>query len=144
MTADSITQVGVAIVQFHESFLVGIRGDSQTLAGHHEFPGGKCHPVETPIECAVRECLEETGINSEPVKVLETRTHQYEHGTVAVSFVLCRLAEQYAREWDGIEFPKSTGNFSWVHKSQLGDCNFPAANAQIVRMISEDSFNLEP
>jgi 8-oxo-dGTP pyrophosphatase MutT (NUDIX family) len=61
---EAATRIGIAIVEHAGRFLVGVRGDGSPLSGKAEFPGGKCHENESPAECAVRECLEETGWRS--------------------------------------------------------------------------------
>ncbi|MCA9069030.1 MAG: NUDIX domain-containing protein, partial [Planctomycetaceae bacterium] len=57
-----VTQIGIAIVEHNNCFLIGVRGDDSPLSGLAEFPGGKCQDGETPADCAVRECWEETGL----------------------------------------------------------------------------------
>eukprot|EP00913_Durusdinium_trenchii_P035339 g33069.t1 len=54
--------IGIAVVEHAGQYLVGVRGDDGPLPGKAEFPGGKCRAGEMPRDCAVRECLEETGL----------------------------------------------------------------------------------
>ena len=63
MPSDSVTRIGIAVVESNGKFLIGVRSPDGPLPGFHEFPGGKLHPGETPEACAVRECLEETGLD---------------------------------------------------------------------------------
>ncbi len=124
--------IGIAVVEHAGRFLVGVRGEDSPLAGLAEFPGGKCWPEETPAECAVRECREETGLDIEPVQLLDQRIHSYDHVTVELFFWLCRLLnpEQAAEEHHG---------FRWVPRQDLKCLKFPAANEHVVALISEDS-----
>ena len=59
------TEIAVAVVERDGSFLIGLRTAGLSLAGMAEFPGGKVEPGESPSAAAVRECLEETGLQIE-------------------------------------------------------------------------------
>ena len=74
--------VGIAVVEQGGRYLVGKRRKDQCLPGLAEFPGGRCRNGESAEQCAVRECLEETGLLVRPVGLLENRQFQYEHASV--------------------------------------------------------------
>ena len=74
--------IGIAVVERDGCYLVGRRGSGGPLAGRDEFPGGKCRPGESPQTCAVRECLEETGITVSADTLLLERTFAYSHADV--------------------------------------------------------------
>lgn len=118
--------VGIAIVCQQQRVLVGIRPAGTTLAGLHEFPGGKCLPEETPAACAVRECEEETGLRVTVLELVDHRVHTYPHGQVELSFFLCVPLETNAT-------PHAP--FQWVPLDQLGTCQFPDANRDIVQQL---------
>lgn len=119
-------RIGIAIVEQAGRFLVGTRGIGQDLAGHAEFPGGKCLPDEPSEVCAARECLEETGLAVVPVRQLQRVEFSYPHAVVDLHFWLCR--------------PESVGEvpqngFRWVERSELAQLPFPAANAEVVQEL---------
>lgn len=120
--------IGIAVVEQADRFLVGTRPAETVLAGFAEFPGGKCLPGETAEACAVRECFEETDLDVEPVCLLEARTWTYPHGTVALSFVLCRPTDPRAR-------PREP--FHWVPRSELATLRFPDANRSVIGKLME-------
>lgn len=121
MADPSPTVIGVALVASGERVLVGTRGPEGPLAGLAEFPGGKCEPGESPAECAVRECREETGLEVEVVELLAETVWQYPHGTVHLHFFLCRPVPSAGTA-------DRPGGFCWRPLSELPSLPFPAAN----------------
>ena len=130
------TTIGIAIVEHEGRFLVGWRSDDQVLAGHAEFPGGKCEPDEEPAACAIRECLEETGLPVTPVEQLNHCEFTYPHGTVDLHFWLCHLAP-------GVDSEKITlasqSGFRWVPREELSRLDFPDANREVIRQLSRQA-----
>ena len=123
-------QVGIAVVEHDGYYLIGIRGSLQSLAGRTEFPGGKCHPGESPDDCAVRECLEETGLAVIPIRKLFETRFRYPHGFVELFFWLCRPARpEIVRE--------DHAGYRWVPADQLADLPFPEANKTVVQILSQ-------
>ena len=120
------TRIAIAVVQREGRFLVGQRGGDVPLAGQAEFPGGKVHVDETVEAAAVRECLEETGLQVRPLRALDVIHHVYDHATVELHFVACQLC-------DGISQPIAP--FRWVDRSELSALHFPAANARVIRSL---------
>lgn len=121
----SKTRIGIAVVERDGSYLVGTRGPDGPLAGFDEFPGGKCRPDESPRECCVRECAEETGLQVRSIRLIDEIEFNYDHGTVQLHFWRCELGES-----PGSDQPQ--GNFRWVDRSLLATLAFPKANARII------------
>ena len=125
---ENVTRIGIAIVEHAGRFLVGVRGEDSPLPGKAEFPGGKCDERESPAECAVRECLEETGLQVAPLRLLDQRVHTYPHGTVELSFWLC---EPLSKESVG----ESHQGFRWVSREELKPLDFPEANRHVIGLL---------
>ena len=129
-------RIGIAIVVHDGAVLVGTRADGAVLAGKQEFPGGKCEPGESPAECAIRECLEETGFRVQVDELLMRTVHEYAHGIVELHFFLCRLADSTdhstagAEEGDG-----SSSTFRWVPVPQLDPSKFPEGNRDALQKL---------
>lgn len=121
--------IGIAVVEKDGRFLVGVRDADVALAGHSEFPGGKCEPGESPADAAVRECREETGLMVETVDLIARHTHTYAHGTVDLHFWRCRLSGESA----GL-LPQN--GFRWVPTEELATLNFPDANVSIIATLA--------
>jgi 8-oxo-dGTP diphosphatase len=132
----TITQIGIAIVEHADRFLVGVRGEDSPLPGKAEFPGGKCDPDETPADCAIRECWEEVGLEVRLIRLLDTRTHSYPHGTVELHFWLCEV--MYPEEVSEDHY-----GFRWVSRRDLKTLDFPEANEHIIALLTEARFPTE-
>lgn len=122
--------IGVAVVKHGNRYLVGIRGPEGPLAGFAEFPGGKVHPGESPSNCAVRECLEETGLGVIAVRELTIHRHAYDHGSVELHFWECvlRADQTPAEEHSG---------FHWVAAKDLSRYPFPEGNRTVLALLKE-------
>jgi mutator protein MutT len=131
MPSDSVTRIGIAVVESNGKFLIGVRGPDGPLPGFHEFPGGKLHPGETPEACAVRECLEETGLDVRVAEHLWQCRHEYAHGPVELHFFLCHPAA------GGLPH---AGRFEWRPADELPQLNFPEANAAVVKRLTSRNF----
>ena len=126
-----ITPVAIALVAHNGCYLVGRRGPIGPLAGYCEFPGGKCIPGEPPEVCVVRECLEETGLRVEIMRLRYELQHAYPYGRVHLHFFDCRLS----CDSDPSQVHPS---FAWVPCRELADCQFPEPNQTVlVQILSE-------
>ncbi len=119
-------QIGIAVIEHEGSFLVGIRSEQSHLSGKAEFPGGKCEPGETSAACAIRECLEETGLRVDIDQLLCEREFDYPHSRLRLSFYLCRLVD--------LAVAPSVG-WNWIPCQKLMDLDFPEANAPVIEML---------
>jgi 8-oxo-dGTP diphosphatase len=62
---ESIPRVGVAVIPIRAGrVLLGRRRSGSHGDGEWQFPGGHLEPFESVEECAVRELLEETGLEA--------------------------------------------------------------------------------
>jgi mutator protein MutT len=122
------TAVAVAVVEDGDRLLVGQRPEGASLAGLWEFPGGKVRLGETPERAAVRECLEETGLEIEVVGSYGVTVHGYPHGWVRIHFFTCRLTF----EANSLRPP-----FRWIPIDELDRYPFPAANARVIRHLTK-------
>ncbi|WP_010588157.1 (deoxy)nucleoside triphosphate pyrophosphohydrolase [Schlesneria paludicola] len=125
-------RIGIAIVEHAGQYLVGTRGPDGPLPGYAEFPGGKCLPDETPSDCAIRECLEESGLPIAPEKLLQQLEFEYPHGRVHLHFYLCHPE-------DAKSVSDRHQGFRWVELAELTTLKFPEANADVVKMLVRES-----
>jgi 8-oxo-dGTP pyrophosphatase MutT (NUDIX family) len=85
-------------------------------------------PGETPAAAAVRECLEESGLDVEVIGELLRTTHQYEHGLLEIHFFDCHPI-------DNAQMPNAP--FRWTPQAELSTLQFPEANAALTKVLAE-------
>ena len=135
MTKVPAKQIAIAVVQRAVAdggaeFLVGRRAADQSLAGCDEFPGGAIEAGELPNEAAMRECLEETGLVVQVLESLATVEHEYDFGRLRLFFFRCQLADD---SMGVVAEP-----YRWVPRRRLDECDFPPANAAVVKLLTAD------
>jgi 8-oxo-dGTP diphosphatase len=121
--------VVAAVIERAGEFLLTLRPDGSHLAGHWEFPGGKCHPHETHIEALRRELFEELDIVGVVGSCLLSVTHDYGDRTVELHFYRC--------DFEGTAKPMLGQQMRWVRRDELRRLPFPAADAELVAMLAE-------
>jgi mutator protein MutT len=141
-SSTTIKRVGIAIVIERGRFLVGVRGPQSSYAGCDEFPGGKCHPDESTRDCAIRECMEETGIEINPLELVYHHEHSHPHYMIHFDFWRSEVVKP-AYDLPMSEnhpFPMAIAPFRWVIREELITLKFPAANQALVSMIERNTF----
>lgn len=113
--------VGVGAVIVHEGRAVIVQRGSEPLKGQWSIPGGALELGETLRQCAVREALEETGLQVEAGEVLEVFDAIYREadGRIPYHYVLidfaCRwLAGELTAGGDAVQA-------RWVTLEELAD-----------------------
>ena len=121
-------QIGIAVVEHADHYLIGTRGPDGPLPGYAEFPGGKCFPDEAPEACTLRECQEETGLTVTIERLLLRREFVYPHAIVDLHFFLCHPT-------DSSDVAADHNGFHWVPAYELPSLKLPEANAPIVELL---------
>ena len=125
--------VVAAVIERDGEFLLTLRPDGTHLAGHWEFPGGKCYPHETHAEALRRELFEELDIVGDVRACVYRVTHSYPDRTVDLHFYEC--------EFDGVPKPMIGQAMRWVKREELRRLPFPEADAALIEQLTgpEDS-----
>lgn len=124
MSVSARTQIAVAVVVDGDRVLVGRRSAAAVDApGLHEFPGGKVEPGEVPESAAVRECLEEVGLE---IRIRRRLDAVHADSTAGPVDVLFFVAEPMDR--GGTLKPP----FEWRRVAALESHAFPPANAGVL------------
>jgi 8-oxo-dGTP diphosphatase len=120
--------VAAAVIERDGCYLITRRQPGVHLAGHWEFPGGKCEPDETLDACLRRELREELNVDVTVGDVLLTTTHDYPERRVELHFVRCGL--------DGEPAPQLGQEMRWTPREELNALEFPAADAELIRILT--------
>jgi mutator protein MutT len=123
--------VAIALVWRDGRLLVTRRPGNVHLGGHWEFPGGKLGPGETVEACAERELYEEVHVVARARSRRASIAWEYAERHVTLHPVDC--------EWvRGDGSAREVSELRWVVPAELGALDFPAANASLVRELSEE------
>ena len=125
-----VVEVAAGLVFRGGKLLITQRHAAAHLGGLWEFPGGKRHEGETFSQCLARELREELGIDAVVGELFESVMHRYPEKTVQLEFFLCRLVR-------GEPQPLGCPAFAWVRAGELCRYEFPAADAQLLRRLTE-------
>lgn len=127
-----VFEIAVAIVGRGDRWLVTRRLPDAHLGGLWEFPGGKCEPDESPTEAAIRELLEESGVEADIERALAVQTHDYGDRIVRITPIVCR--------WESGE-PKTLANAEcrWVSADELRKLEMPPVNAAIIHTLLDQA-----
>ena len=123
-----IITVVAAVIERDDAFLLTLRPAGTHLAGHWEFPGGKCHAHETHIEALRRELHEELDVVAHVGELVHAVTHTYPEKTVDLHFYRCEFA--------GEPKPMIGQEIRWVSRQDLASLPFPDADADLIRVLS--------
>jgi mutator protein MutT len=100
------------------------------LAGHWEFPGGKCEPGESLRACLTRELDEELSVGVEVGDEIFATTHDYGDRSVELHFLRCVL--------HGDPSPQLGQEMRWVRREELAALEFPPADAELIRWLTRE------
>lgn len=120
-----LVHVALALVVRAERWLVARRHAHVHLGGLWEFPGGKLHIGETPVEAALRELREECGLCGVAVRELPHIIAEYADRRVCLMPVLCRCDVGEAQ-------PLAAAATRWVTRDELRRLEMPEANRELI------------
>ena len=124
-------EVAAGLIFRDGKLLIAQRPAEAHLGGLWEFPGGKREPDETFEHCLIRELREELGVEVEVGEVLARAVHDYREKRVRLRFFACRLRRGEPR-------PLGCPALRWVEARELGDYDFPAADAQLLDKLRDE------
>lgn len=126
MTAPVV--VAAAVIERDGCVLLTRRLKGTHLAGCWEFPGGKCEPGESIVDCLARELREELAVEARiGPEILATR-HEYPERTVELHFLECSI--------DGTPTPQLGQEMRWSRRDELASLDLPPADADLVRLLT--------
>jgi len=120
--------VVAAVIERDGRYLLTLRPGGTHLAGHWEFPGGKCEPGETHAEALCRELREELDIDAGVGALVHAVTHAYPERTVELHFYACTFS--------GEPRPMIGQQMRWVARDDLAALPLPEADADLIRLLT--------
>ena len=125
-----LIRIGLAIILHpgQNEVLIARRKKGAHLAEYWEFPGGKIEDGETAAACAVREALEETGLEGVAGSEWEPVVFDYPDRTIELCPVDCRAPSSDAKALESDEI-------AWVGAGDLDSYTFPPANNTIIAAL---------
>ncbi len=125
------TIVTAAVVERDGRLLVTRRLEGTHLAGHWEFPGGKCEPREAPEQCLERELREELGVRARVGEEIYRTEYAYANRVLDLRFFRCGLDDEPQ--------PLLGQEIRWVLPRELATLRFPPADAELVERLGASS-----
>ena len=119
--------VTAAIFEDHGRFFVTKRQKGVHLEGLWEFPGGKCDPGESLVDCLRRELKEELGVDAAIGEEVFTVTHDYPERRVELHFLSCTLLNA--------PVPRLGQEMRWVAREDLRSLAFPPADEALIDFL---------
>ena len=131
------SDIGIAVIWRDGRVLLGQRREGGAFGRLWEFPGGKCLPGEEPDECAVREALEEVGLDARIVAGVRVVEHDYEDLHVRLHFFPCVTNDEEPT-------PGDYAAIRWVLPCEVGAFPCPAANVAVIAEIARGGLTPPP
>jgi mutator protein MutT len=120
--------VAAAVIEREGHVLITRRQPGVHLAGHWEFPGGKCEPGEPLADCLRRELQEELNVHAIVGEALLTTTHDYPDRRVTLHFFRCDLV--------GEPTPRLGQEMRWARRPELRELTFPPADVELIGLLT--------
>ena len=128
MEPHTLIVVVAAVIEHDDHFLLTLRPEGTHLAGHWEFPGGKCYPHESHVEALRRELHEELDIAGRVGDRIFQVTHRYSDRSVELHFYRC--------EFDGEPKPMIGQQIEWIPRTRLRELPFPDADTELIALLT--------
>jgi len=118
----------VAAFNHDRELLLLKRPDHVHQGGFWSFPGGKVEEGETPLDAAVRELKEESGLKGKLWRHLGKASHSYDARKLHFLLFVCLCPD--------ISKLDAESEYAWVALDQLGNYPMPEANQNLIPMLS--------
>ena len=120
----------IAVVNSSDEMLLLQRKADAHCAGLWSYPGGKVMTNEEPLQAAVRELFEETGIKGKQWRHVAKHQHQYNDRSLFFYLFFCRFNGV-------INIDDCESEFIWHPLSKLNEIAMPEANISLNRKLIE-------
>ena len=118
----------VAAFNSDRQILLLERPDGVHQGGFWSFPGGKVDEGETPLDAAVREFREETGLTGKRWRHLGKASHSYDDRKLHFLFFVCFCSDTSSLNGESPH--------AWAALDDLHGYPMPEANNKLIPMLS--------
>jgi len=118
----------VAVFNSDKELLLLKRPATVHQGGLWSFSGGKVESNETPLDAAVREMKEETGLSGKLWRHLDKVSHNYDDRTLHFLLFICHCPDV-----SGLD---SESEYAWVKLNELDNFPMPEANSKLIPSLS--------
>lgn len=118
MEKDIEGEVAIGVVRENGKFLLMRRSESNSSSGKWNFPGGRIEEEETVSGAVVREIREETGLDTELVRIGDSFLNEGELGWWKVYPVLLETSKGVETS---IEMNHEHDKYEWIEIEELDD-----------------------
>jgi len=120
------------VLKRNDLYLIAKRPEGKPFAGLWEFPGGKIHPQETPIDALVRELYEELGIHitTRALQKIIDVSYAYPDFNLLMPTFLCTNWEKEPQGCEG-------QTLQWVSLQELSHYEMLPASAAIIHSLQK-------
>lgn len=142
-TLPKITPVSVAILRYHDEFLLATRHVHQHQGGKLEFVGGKIKPNEMPKTALIREVSEELGLDISANTMREVGRICHDYGDKVVELYVHEiiLTDTQHLDFKNKKFGLDNQALLWLDKATLlqSSRRLPQANQQILAWLDNNT-----
>ncbi|KAK0631390.1 NUDIX hydrolase domain-like protein [Immersiella caudata] len=122
-SSNPVVRVGVAAVVKNAmgKMVVGVRKGNSHGIGHWQFPGGHLEFGETPLQCAERETLEETGLQVHAEKIVAVTNDIFRENNkqYITLFVVCQRTGASENQEPMTLEPEKCEGWSWKSWAEI-------------------------
>lgn len=139
MAGEYILNVALCLIQ-HEGKILLLRREKEPYRGWLALPGGKIHFAETPVQAALREAEEETGLHFLSARPLGCATEIIRHAEAPVAhFILFPILLENG---SGKLRPSDEGHLQWLPLTALSEDVIPTDRELITGYLIRSAFTL--
>lgn len=121
----------ILINQNNQVLMAKRQEDGSACSGRWEFPGGKRRRAESLEKCAIRECMEELGVEVKIDDTYHVDRHLYTEGVIELVFFLGHIVS------GEVEMRVHT-DLGWFNYDELLDLDCcPGDERLITRLVNE-------
>ena len=128
--------LGGAVIKDGKILILQRSQNEDIYPGIWELPGGKREPLESSEDSLIREIMEETSLNVEPIMPFSVFDYQIEkpdetRDSTQINFLVALTGE------GNVMLSKEHQAFAWITSKEIGKYNFTEETKNVVKKAFE-------